>query len=74
MHFKREGIPIFGGKAQNETEPDTRVFAGRNPRSFADFVSIEKKQKKNPRVGKTGIDRSGNRWLTEATGIGIGPL
>ena len=54
MHFKREGIPIFGGKAQNETEPDTRVFAGRNPRSFADFVSIEKKKKKH-RIGKTGL-------------------
>lgn len=57
MHFKREGIPIFGGKAQNETKPDTRVFAGRNPRSFADFVSIEqkKKKKKKHRIGKTGL-------------------
>lgn len=57
MHFKREGIPIFGGKAQNETEPDTRVFAGRNPRSFADFVSIEqKKKKKTPnRKNRAGI-------------------
>ena len=57
MHFKREGIPIFGGKAQNETEPDTRVFAGRNPRSFADFVSIEKKKKKNTESEKQGWDR-----------------
>lgn len=59
MHFKREGIPIFGGKAQNETKPDTRVFAGRNPRSFADFVSIEqkKKKKKNTESEKQGWDR-----------------
>lgn len=54
MHFKREGIPIFGGKAQNETKPDTRVFAKSTELCRFCFDRAKKKKKKH-RIGKTGL-------------------